>query len=74
VFIHEQHNTPAFNANHTTNVASTLFPTPLHNPPKFLCRFKLLSQSGEPAAATTLHDAAREYVWTKTKEILARPA
>jgi hypothetical protein len=44
----------------------------LPNLPEFPGRFKVLSQNGEPAIPTTLHDAAREYVWTKTKEILAR--
>jgi hypothetical protein len=32
----------------------------------------LLTQTGSPAAATALHEAAREHVWSKTKEILAR--
>jgi len=40
--------------------------------PNQFYRFKLLSQTGAPAATTPSHDAAREYVWTKTKEILAR--
>ena len=74
LFIHEQHKTPALIANHNSKVASTLlFPIPLPNPPNFLRRFKFLSQRGEPVAPTALHDAAREYAWTKTKEILARP-
>jgi NAD(P)-dependent dehydrogenase (short-subunit alcohol dehydrogenase family) len=34
--------------------------------------FQLLSQNAEPVPATPLHDAARDVVWAKTKEILAR--
>jgi hypothetical protein len=48
------------------------FRTPGNSFSRFCGRFKLLTQTGSPAAATALHEAAREHVWSKTKEILAR--
>ncbi len=40
--------------------------------PHITCRFRLFTQTGAPAQATALHDAARDQVWSKTKEILQK--
>ena len=53
-------------------VAHCIFATLCPTVPHSTCRFKLYTQAGAPASTTALHDAAREQVWSRTKEILSR--